>query len=51
MNWHPRITLYRLMVILSTIGFGTAKAVYADQGKEFVSITIDLIMGVVLYLV
>jgi hypothetical protein len=50
MNWHPRITLYRLTVILSTIGFGTAKAVYVYQGREFVSITIDWIMGVVIYL-
>ena len=50
MNWHPRITFYRLTVILSTIWLGTAKAVCTYQGREFISITIDWIMGVVIYL-
>jgi len=50
MSWHPRITFYRLTVILSTIWLGTAKAVYTYQGREFISITIDWIMGVVIYL-
>ncbi|KIM34928.1 hypothetical protein M413DRAFT_37682, partial [Hebeloma cylindrosporum] len=43
----PKIMLYRLLVISTTISLGSAKAVAVFYGKSYVSITIEWIAGVV----
>ncbi|KIM49827.1 hypothetical protein M413DRAFT_408142 [Hebeloma cylindrosporum] len=45
-RWQPKITLYRLLVISTTISLGSAKAVAVFYGKSYVSITIEWIAGV-----
>ena len=48
-RWHPRITLYRLLVISTTISLGSAKAVETFYGKSYVSTTIEWIAGVAVF--
>ncbi|KAF9008462.1 hypothetical protein BDQ17DRAFT_1237068 [Cyathus striatus] len=40
-QWHPKLTLYRLLVILTTLGFGISKAVLSYQGHSIVPITLE----------
>ncbi|KIM40764.1 hypothetical protein M413DRAFT_28531 [Hebeloma cylindrosporum] len=49
--WHPKLTLYRLLVIFSIIGIGTAKAVTSCLNLAYTSITLEWILSVVLFLV
>jgi hypothetical protein len=49
--WHPKLTLYRLLMIFSTIGLGTAKAVTSYLNLTHASITLEWILSVVLFLV
>ncbi|KIM40796.1 hypothetical protein M413DRAFT_168201 [Hebeloma cylindrosporum] len=49
--WHPKLTLYRLLVILSTVGVGVAKEVTSYLNLTYASITLEWILGVVLFLV
>ena len=48
--WHPKLTLYRLLVIFSTIGLGAAKAVTSFLNLTYASITLEWILGVVVFL-
>jgi hypothetical protein len=48
--WHPKLTLYRLLVIFFTIGLGSAKAVTSYLNLTYASITLDWILGVVVFL-
>ena len=49
--WHPKLTLYRLVVIFSTVGLGVAKDVTSYLNLTYASITLEWILGVVLFLV
>lgn len=49
--WHPKLTMYRLLVILSTVGPGVAKEVTSYLNLTYDSITLEWILGVVLFLV
>lgn len=48
--WHPKLILYRLLVIFSTIGLGTAKAVTSYLNLTYASITLEWILSVVVFL-
>ena len=48
-RWHPKITVYRLLVISTTISLGSAKAVETFNGKLYVSTTIEWITGVAVF--
>jgi hypothetical protein len=48
-RWHPKITLYRLFFISTTVCLGSAKAVETSHGKSYVSTTIEWIAGVVVF--
>lgn len=43
--WHPKITPYRLAVLTTTVGLGTAKAVVSQNGGTIVSITLEWLVG------
>ncbi|KIM40768.1 hypothetical protein M413DRAFT_49666, partial [Hebeloma cylindrosporum] len=47
---HPKLTLYRFLVIFSTIGLGAAKTVTSYLNLTYASITLEWILGVVLFL-
>ncbi|TFK32257.1 hypothetical protein BDQ12DRAFT_566462, partial [Crucibulum laeve] len=47
---HPKVTAYRLIVIVLTFGFGLAKAIVTYQGKAIYSVTLEWIFGVVIFL-
>ena len=49
-SWHPKLTLYRLLVILSTVGLAIAKTVTSYLNLSFASITLEWILGVAVYL-
>ncbi|KIM49829.1 hypothetical protein M413DRAFT_116606 [Hebeloma cylindrosporum] len=48
-RWHPRITVYRLLVVSTTISLGSAKAVATFYGKSYVSTTIEWVAGVAVF--
>ncbi|KDR80971.1 hypothetical protein GALMADRAFT_91662 [Galerina marginata CBS 339.88] len=50
-RWHPKITIYRLLMLSTTLGFGTAKVITAYQQKSYVSTTIEWVSGVAVFLV
>ncbi|KAF8150687.1 hypothetical protein B0H34DRAFT_862281 [Crassisporium funariophilum] len=50
LRWHPKVTPYRLFVLFSTFAFGTAKSVLSYHGYTIASVTIEWIMGVVMFL-
>ena len=49
-SWHPKLTLYRLLVILSTVGLAVAKTATSYLNLTFASITLEWILGVVVFL-
>jgi hypothetical protein len=49
-SWHPKLTLYRFLVILSTFGLAAAKSVTSYLNFTFASITLEWILGVVVFL-
>ncbi|KDR67383.1 hypothetical protein GALMADRAFT_161645 [Galerina marginata CBS 339.88] len=49
-SWHPKITLYRLIVLTTTVILGTAKAVMTESGRTFVPITLEWVAGTFLFL-
>ena len=49
-SWHPKLTLYRLLVIVSTIGLAVAKTATSYLNLTFASITLEWILGVVVFL-
>ena len=48
-RWHPKITVYRLLVISTTISLGSTKAVETFYGKSYISTTIEWIAGVAVF--
>jgi hypothetical protein len=48
-RWHPKITVYRLLIISTTISLGSAKAIETFYGKSYVSTTIEWIAGVAVF--
>ena len=48
-RWHPKITLYRFLVISTTISLKSEKAVETFYGKSYVSTTIEWIAGVAVF--
>ena len=48
-RWHPKITVYRLLIISTTISLGSAKAAATFHGKSYVSITIEWVAGVAVF--
>lgn len=48
-HWIPKLTIFRVMVLATTISFGTAKAVTAWFGNDFTSNTVDWVAGVVIF--
>jgi len=50
LSWHPKLTLYRLLVILSTVGLTAAKTATSYLNLAFASITLEWILGVVVFL-
>lgn len=49
-RWHPKLTPYRLTVILTTIGLGTVKLVEVYNGNDTGTTTLEWISGVVVFL-
>jgi len=49
-SWHPELTLYRLLLILSTLGLAAAKTATSVRNLTFASITLEWILGVVVFL-
>ncbi|KIM40704.1 hypothetical protein M413DRAFT_166535 [Hebeloma cylindrosporum] len=50
LSWHPKLTLYRLLVILSTVGLAAAKTATSCLNLTFASITLEWISGVVVFI-
>jgi len=50
LSWHPKLTLYRLLVIFSTVGLAAAKTATSLLNLTFASITLEWILGVVVFL-
>ncbi|KIM40719.1 hypothetical protein M413DRAFT_166675 [Hebeloma cylindrosporum] len=50
LSWHPKLTLYRLLVILSTVGLAAAKTATTCLNLTFASITVEWILGVAVFL-
>jgi len=48
--WHPKLTLYRLLVIFSTIGLGAAKAATSYLNLTYASITLEWVLSVAVFL-
>ncbi|KDQ53914.1 hypothetical protein JAAARDRAFT_60998 [Jaapia argillacea MUCL 33604] len=48
--WYPKVTGYRLLVIVLTAAFGLSKALVSYNGRTFVPITIEWVYGVVVSL-
>lgn len=51
LRWHPKISPYRLIMLLTPVTFGTAKAIISQNGGVTVPITIEWVSGVVVSLV
>lgn len=49
-KWHPKISPYRLWVIATTVGFGTAKSVSVRTGDASIPTTLEWIAGTVIFL-
>jgi hypothetical protein len=49
-RWHPKITPYRLLVLMVTVSFGTTKAILTYKGETIAPITLEWIAGVVVSL-
>ena len=50
-SWFPKISPYRFMVFSIPLAFGTAKAVLGQKGSVTTPDTLELISGVVIFLV
>jgi len=47
--WHPKLTLYRILILSTTIGLGIVKAYATSQGLISASTTIEWVAGVALF--
>ena len=50
-RWHPKISLYRLVMLLTPMVIGTVKAIISAKGGVTAPITIEWVSGVVVFLV
>ncbi|KIM40722.1 hypothetical protein M413DRAFT_446112 [Hebeloma cylindrosporum] len=50
LSWHPKLTLYRLLVILSSVGLAAAKTATSYLNLTSASITLEWILGVAVFL-
>jgi len=50
-RWHPKISPYCLILLLTPVSFGTAKAIISQKGGISISITIGWVFGLVVILV
>ena len=48
-RWHPKITLYRLVVLLTTMCLGVSKAMMSARGAVVVSVTLEWVSGVAVF--
>ncbi|KIK00150.1 hypothetical protein K443DRAFT_679418 [Laccaria amethystina LaAM-08-1] len=48
-RWHPKITVYRLIVLLTTICLGVGKAIMSAKGAVVVSVTLEWVSGVAVF--
>ena len=48
-HWHPKVTPYRLLVIFTTIGLGTAKAYTVSRNLVFVATSIEWVTSVIVF--
>ncbi|KIK00153.1 hypothetical protein K443DRAFT_679420 [Laccaria amethystina LaAM-08-1] len=48
-RWHPKITVYRLVVLLTTICLGVGKAITSARGAVVVPITLEWVSGVAVF--
>lgn len=49
-SWHPKLTGYRLMVIVLTVGFGLSKAILTYRGESIAPTTLEWVFSVVVFL-
>ncbi|KDR67031.1 hypothetical protein GALMADRAFT_283687 [Galerina marginata CBS 339.88] len=50
LRWHPKITPYRLVILTTTIGLGTAKSVVTQRGSPLLPVTLEWFTATVLFL-
>jgi hypothetical protein len=48
-RWHPKITVYRLVVLLTTICLGVGKAITSARGAVIVPTTLEWVSGVAVF--
>ena len=48
-RWHPKLTPHRMLVLFTTIGFGTAKAYATSRGLSLAATTVEWISAVVIF--
>ncbi|KAF8159769.1 hypothetical protein B0H34DRAFT_417352 [Crassisporium funariophilum] len=48
--WHPKLTLYRLLIVSLTVGLAIAKSATSYLNLTFASITLEWILGIVVFL-
>jgi hypothetical protein len=48
-RWHPKITIYRLVVLLTTVCLGVGKAITSARGVVVVPVTLEWVSGVVVF--
>jgi len=48
-RWQPKLTPYRFLVLLSTIGLGSAKAYAVSQNLNLVATSIEWVSGVLVF--
>ncbi|KIK00152.1 hypothetical protein K443DRAFT_679419 [Laccaria amethystina LaAM-08-1] len=49
-RWHPKITIYRLLVLLTTICLGVGKAITSARGAVLVPVTLEWVSGVAVFI-
>jgi hypothetical protein len=49
-RWHPKLTVYRALILSLTAGFGLAKAILTYRDQMNGSITVDWVFGVLVFL-
>jgi len=49
-RWYPKITPFRLLTLGTTIALGTAKAVETYKQVTYVSVTLEWVLGVVVFM-
>jgi hypothetical protein len=50
LSWHPKISPYRFIMFLIPLAIGTVKAVLSQKGSVTTPITLEWILGIVIFL-